>query len=252
MIRRPPRSTLFPYTTLFRSWERVPVAGGERDIGGAPAPDEVARDTEHGFGQVEGDDLARDGGERERRVAAARRDVERAARAARAAPRQEALEVVAPRVAAARDVGRGAPTELRLHAAGVGVAHRVFLRSARGRKRKSSSRGDRSKRRDASSTSLTRSAAGLSWSWSSSHFTACLIGASPAAIRGPPLATLRAGAVPFELRLPLLVEVLDSRDVFDGGPCRARRPAHRVHERLADLVVRGAGLLRSRDTVTGT
>src|SRR3712207_9011198 len=29
MIRRPPRSTLFPYTTLFRSQER-PVAGGER------------------------------------------------------------------------------------------------------------------------------------------------------------------------------------------------------------------------------
>src|SRR5205809_3553019 len=23
MIRRPPRSTLFPYTTLFRSWERL-------------------------------------------------------------------------------------------------------------------------------------------------------------------------------------------------------------------------------------
>src|SRR2546422_4631320 len=29
MIRRPPRSTLFPYTTLFRSWD----AGGERPIG---------------------------------------------------------------------------------------------------------------------------------------------------------------------------------------------------------------------------
>src|SRR5688572_29696136 len=26
MIRRPPRSTLFPYTTLFRSWKGVPVA----------------------------------------------------------------------------------------------------------------------------------------------------------------------------------------------------------------------------------
>src|SRR3712207_8927951 len=27
MIRRPPRSTLFPYTTLFRSWEReIPMA----------------------------------------------------------------------------------------------------------------------------------------------------------------------------------------------------------------------------------
>src|SRR5688572_32366356 len=24
MIRRPPRSTLFPYTTLFRSWPRIP------------------------------------------------------------------------------------------------------------------------------------------------------------------------------------------------------------------------------------
>src|SRR2546429_2934307 len=24
MIRRPPRSTLFPYTTLFRSWRKVP------------------------------------------------------------------------------------------------------------------------------------------------------------------------------------------------------------------------------------
>src|SRR5258706_9959937 len=28
MIRRPPRSTLFPYTTLFRSCPRLPRAGG--------------------------------------------------------------------------------------------------------------------------------------------------------------------------------------------------------------------------------
>src|SRR5256885_10568346 len=27
MIRRPPRSTLFPYTTLFRSWEHEPNRG---------------------------------------------------------------------------------------------------------------------------------------------------------------------------------------------------------------------------------
>src|SRR3712207_8425130 len=27
MIRRPPRSTLFPYTTLFRSWEREGTLG---------------------------------------------------------------------------------------------------------------------------------------------------------------------------------------------------------------------------------
>src|SRR2546422_9136376 len=30
MIRRPPRSTLFPYTTLFRSGRRCPAGGDER------------------------------------------------------------------------------------------------------------------------------------------------------------------------------------------------------------------------------
>src|SRR5258707_6781477 len=34
MIRRPPRSTLFPYTTLFRSLSRRRGAGGERDRAG--------------------------------------------------------------------------------------------------------------------------------------------------------------------------------------------------------------------------
>src|SRR5256885_16631189 len=29
MIRRPPRSTLFPYTTLFRSVEQIRAAGGQ-------------------------------------------------------------------------------------------------------------------------------------------------------------------------------------------------------------------------------
>src|SRR2546425_6464301 len=38
MIRRPPRSTLFPYTTLFRS--RNPARGAERGAGG---PREVRR-----------------------------------------------------------------------------------------------------------------------------------------------------------------------------------------------------------------
>src|SRR3712207_7428581 len=40
MIRRPPRSTLFPYTTLFRSWAGVPLVHEQRLIGivllGAP------------------------------------------------------------------------------------------------------------------------------------------------------------------------------------------------------------------------
>src|SRR5947199_8080940 len=30
MIRRPPRSTLFPYTTLFRSWIRQNTTNGDR------------------------------------------------------------------------------------------------------------------------------------------------------------------------------------------------------------------------------
>src|SRR2546430_11137596 len=40
MIRRPPRSTLFPYTTLFRSWPLAPVAGLRRAAAraGQPAP----------------------------------------------------------------------------------------------------------------------------------------------------------------------------------------------------------------------
>src|SRR3712207_6748249 len=33
MIRRPPRSTLFPYTTLFRSHARGAVAAVEQDLG---------------------------------------------------------------------------------------------------------------------------------------------------------------------------------------------------------------------------
>src|SRR5256885_6457207 len=34
MIRRPPRSTLFPYTTLFRSARRVPPSPVDRDDAG--------------------------------------------------------------------------------------------------------------------------------------------------------------------------------------------------------------------------
>src|SRR3712207_8153253 len=50
MIRRPPRATLFPYTTLFRSWSSgVPHRGGRvpdglLDVGVAGAPAEVAAD----------------------------------------------------------------------------------------------------------------------------------------------------------------------------------------------------------------
>src|SRR5260221_1353902 len=38
MIRRPPRSTLFPYTTLFRSHRSIDAAGDARDGGALPAP----------------------------------------------------------------------------------------------------------------------------------------------------------------------------------------------------------------------
>src|SRR5262245_63994536 len=38
MIRRPPRSTLFPYTTLFRSLRRVYRANAPFDLARAPVP----------------------------------------------------------------------------------------------------------------------------------------------------------------------------------------------------------------------
>src|SRR3712207_8057314 len=54
MIRRPPRSTLFPYTTLFRSQGR---AGKAEDAGPAQGPDQAAPEPD----RVVGD-------QRERRV----------------------------------------------------------------------------------------------------------------------------------------------------------------------------------------
>src|SRR3712207_6904491 len=44
MIRRPPRSTLFPYTTLFRSRKR-PRAGSEEPRPEAPPVSRVVRET---------------------------------------------------------------------------------------------------------------------------------------------------------------------------------------------------------------
>src|SRR2546430_17133186 len=38
MIRRPPRSTLFPYTTLFRSLDRIPCHAAPHAIRAAPDP----------------------------------------------------------------------------------------------------------------------------------------------------------------------------------------------------------------------
>src|SRR3712207_9286811 len=38
MIRRPPRSTLFPYTTLFRSMKRARDGGGVEALKRRPAP----------------------------------------------------------------------------------------------------------------------------------------------------------------------------------------------------------------------
>src|SRR2546422_4266911 len=46
MIRRPPRSTLFPYTTLFRSHERQRGEGGNGDQARRDAPHEQHEDEE--------------------------------------------------------------------------------------------------------------------------------------------------------------------------------------------------------------
>src|SRR5260370_20148858 len=46
MIRRPPRSTLFPYTTLFRSHEALACEIVHKP-GGAPAANKACRSEEH-------------------------------------------------------------------------------------------------------------------------------------------------------------------------------------------------------------
>src|SRR3990172_9535502 len=47
MIRRPPRSTLFPYTTLFRSLERVTATGSSPPGRCAPRGAPATRSEEH-------------------------------------------------------------------------------------------------------------------------------------------------------------------------------------------------------------
>src|SRR2546421_7290525 len=53
MIRRPPRSTLFPYTTLFRSRRR---AVGTAPVAGESAPGFRARSDQHLMTEVGADD----------------------------------------------------------------------------------------------------------------------------------------------------------------------------------------------------
>src|SRR5256885_4637028 len=48
MIRRPPRSTLFPYTTLFRSRRQVDVRGEEPEGGSHPSAERGHRERKAG------------------------------------------------------------------------------------------------------------------------------------------------------------------------------------------------------------
>src|SRR3712207_8642446 len=64
MIRRPPRSTLFPYTTLFRSQPRQRLPGRSRLGARLPRPHEfaveqhqVAVEVAHGLGVVPAGDV---------------------------------------------------------------------------------------------------------------------------------------------------------------------------------------------------
>src|SRR3712207_8063771 len=55
MIRRPPRATLFPYTTLFRSSGRAPLLLERGHVRGLPPRRGIARDA----GRTEGHDVDR-------------------------------------------------------------------------------------------------------------------------------------------------------------------------------------------------
>src|SRR2546422_3575684 len=87
MIRRPPRSTLFPYTTLFRSADRDRTPGREVRLGAASRPSRLAggrdgqlvdRPRRRARHTDAGRALHGDGGERRRAVAPAPRAADRA------------------------------------------------------------------------------------------------------------------------------------------------------------------------------
>src|SRR5687768_17724737 len=62
MIRRPPRSTLFPYTTLFRSRHHTESGANRRAVGGgvlAEEPQLAAGDRGHAADHAHGGRLAR-------------------------------------------------------------------------------------------------------------------------------------------------------------------------------------------------
>src|SRR2546430_9137179 len=58
MIRRPPRSTLFPYTTLFRSASRHRLSRSDSSSA-KPAPENVGQDGKHAIGALRVDLLFR-------------------------------------------------------------------------------------------------------------------------------------------------------------------------------------------------
>src|SRR3712207_8530409 len=62
MIRRPPRSTLFPYTTLFRSERRVERGVGDQRVGRGERAREV--DGAHVEAPIEGGGVTRPAGHR--------------------------------------------------------------------------------------------------------------------------------------------------------------------------------------------
>src|SRR2546421_2680541 len=53
MIRRPPRSTLFPYTTLFRSRARIQALLGERDVAVGLLREAIAQGYPHAHARSE-------------------------------------------------------------------------------------------------------------------------------------------------------------------------------------------------------
>src|SRR3712207_6848564 len=59
MIRRPPRSTLFPYTTLFRSLQHVGLVHDGEPV--APAPGQLERGAGDALDGPTGEDPQRDG-----------------------------------------------------------------------------------------------------------------------------------------------------------------------------------------------
>src|SRR2546426_11594094 len=155
MIRRPPRSTLFPYTTLFRSLRRR-----REEEGGAPAGRAVRRHGERARAAPRGRHLPRESAPGHARHPHAERGLGREPEAVAAEGHRPGAAGLDPRAAMAARRGRGWAPTARLSAghSEEGAPAREKVRAERAGPRSGAPRGGPARVREAEDEDARRAA----------------------------------------------------------------------------------------------